>query len=252
MRTICVFYNSKKSIKPGALKIINYLRQNGYKLYLNRSSAKAQLVLALGGDGTALRSIHSALPHHLPILPVSLGRLNFLAGAGVRNLPDALEKFYSGKYKTSVRHTLDITVHTGWRKIRAVAVNEAALTRNGFQRLFDITARAGRTISQWRADGLIVATPTGSTAYNLAAGGKILSPQTKKYVLTPLCPFFQSKHKINRAARIIDLQQPVFIQADGKKPNFVIVCDGHRVIKFRPGDTLEVRRGKNTYSLVNF
>jgi len=221
-------------------------------LYLNRCSTAAQLVLALGGDGTALKSIHSALPHHLPILPVSLGRLSFLAGTCAKDLPDALDKFYRGKYQTSVRQTLDITVQRGWRKIRAVVVNEAVLTRNSFQKLFDITARAGRTVSQWRSDGLIVATPTGSTAYNLAAGGKILAPQAKKYVLTPLCPIFQPKNRINRASRLVDLHQPVFIQADGKKPNFVIVCDGHQVIKFRPGDTLEVRRGKNTYSLINF
>lgn len=253
MRTLCVFYNKKKSINDRALSIIKLLRKNGYNVYINRYNKRAQLIVALGGDGTVLRAVNHTLTHSIPILPVSLGRLSFLSGTVQKNLFTDLDKFYQGKCKITVRDTLCIIVHRKFRKVFVPIVNEAVLTRNSYQRLFDISVRSVELNYQLRSDGLIISTPTGSTAYNLAAGGKVLPPQAKKYVLTPICPFFHAKNsQINRTSKVLDLKQPVFIKAEGKKPNFVVVCDGHRIIKFGTGDTLEVRRGKNTFSLIKF
>jgi NAD+ kinase len=258
VKTICVFYNKKKAIRGRALRLIRSLRENGYKLYLNKTSRRAQLAVALGGDGTALRAVQQTLRHRLPVLPVGLGRLSFLAEIPAAELLPALEKFYQGKYRREERAALQISVRHGWQKTSAVIVNEAVLTRNSYQRLFDITARSGRHILNYRADGLIVSTPTGSTAYNLAAGGAALKPQAPKYLLTPICPFPAEKTALAAAAarlrrgKIIDLNQKTVIQAAGKKPNFIVICDGHRLIKFPRRAVLQVEKAPESFAFVRF
>ncbi|MDR2431332.1 MAG: NAD(+)/NADH kinase [Candidatus Margulisbacteria bacterium] len=247
MRTLCVFYHRKKAIKHRAQKLIQRLRAAGYRLRINKSAARADLALALGGDGTVLKTIHRTLQHRLPVLPVALGRLSFLAEIKAEKLLVALEKFFRGQHCKETRAMLNVTVIRSQRRRSVFVINEAALTRNGYPRLFDIVVRYGARTAAYRADGLIIATPTGSTAYNLAAGGPALKPLAPQYLLTPVCPFPRPEK-----SRVISLKQKTIIQAGGKKPNFVVICDGYRMLKFRPQDTLEISRGERTFTLVRF
>jgi NAD+ kinase len=153
-------------------------------------AARADLLVVLGGDGTLLSVARDAGNRSVPILGVNLGTLGFLAEVAPDELPDALSHILAGDFRTVRRLRFEVRAErNGALLLEALALNDAVITRGETSRMIDIeTCTDGLPMATYRGDGLIAATPTGSTAYSLSAGGPILLPEIDAFVITPICP----------------------------------------------------------------
>ena len=202
--------------------------------------------IAIGGDGTIMHVAKAAAAADCPVLGVNAGRLGFLAGAEPDEL-DVLDRLLSGAYTVDDRALLDVTVHTAAGERHLLAMNEAVVARGSLSRLVDVTVSAeGRRIMTCRGDGIIVATPTGSTAYSLSAGGPVVDPSVACMLLTPVCP-----HALDSRSRVLPAHIPLTLQAvaaDGEQA--FITVDGEQNIPLAPTDTVTVRLADTAVRLI--
>ena len=181
-----------------------------------------------------------------PVLGINAGRLGFLAGMEPDEL-DGLEQLLSGHYAVEERALLEITVHTAAGDHTLLAMNEAVVARGSLSRLVDVTVTAQeRVIMTCRGDGIIVATPTGSTAYSLSAGGPVVDPAVACMLLTPVCP-----HSPDSRSRVLPAHIPLTLQAtaaDGEQA--YITVDGEQNSPLSAADTVTVRPAAATARLI--
>jgi len=208
------------------------------------------LAVSLGGDGTMLRTVALATARGTPVLGVNLGRLGYLTEVEPAGLTAALERFLAGDYTLETRMTLEVTHESGPGAAvgppRAV-LNEAAVEKTVPGHTIRMTASiGGRPFVTYVADGLLVATPTGSTAYNLSARGPILSPGLRALVLTPVSP-----HMIFDRPLVLEPEQWVRLELVGPRPA-VLVLDGQGGERLEPGDAVVCRVGDQPARLVTF
>jgi len=209
----------------------------------------ADLLVSLGGDGTLLRSVDSALATSVPVLGVNLGRLGYLTEVEPAGLEDALARFLDGRYEVEERMTLSVTVTAGDGTVLAEqwALNEATVEKTVPGHTVRIAASIdGTPFVTYAADGLLLATPTGSTAYNLSARGPLLSPRLRALVLTPVSP-----HMLFDRPLVLDPDQCVRLEVLGPRPA-VLVVDGLTVATLAPGATVDCREGDRPARLVTF
>lgn len=186
--------------------------------------AKIDLAIVLGGDGTLLSAARSLAGRLFPVLPVNLGALGFLTSVTLDELYPLLDDVLEGKYRTSARMMLDAEVSSnGHSKDHKCALNDAVANKGALARMLDFDVYVDQKhVGRYRADGLIVATPTGSTAYSLAAGGPIVDPDLDAFVITPICPHMLTNRPIviPSTARIdLDFaaaEEPVYVTLDGQ------------------------------------
>jgi NAD+ kinase len=249
MLKIAVIYNKKPSIGPTALNIIAELKKVGYLVSIEKIPADCDLVLALGGDGTFLRAAQAVKTKKLPILAVRLGRLGFLAELNGNEVLAALETFKNKKYTIDKRYLLEVIIKNKNKKVFSDTVlNEAVISRDGIARIFDIKVVNDGSETVFHADGIIISTPTGSTAYNLSAGGPILGPENEKYIITPICP-----HAINWRSLVVDnTLKTIVIPEIAKAVNLVVTYDGHRVVPLTAGSILEVKKSEQSVNFIRF
>ncbi len=179
-----LFYNKDKIVRQNRSRI--------ELIYLPTDEAYASVdaVIVLGGDGTILESARRAAPHQVPVLGLNLGRLGYMAELELLEI-DKLESIVSGDYKIETRSMLNIEILTTDGKVRKneYALNDAVLSNGTISRIVDTELYEGGVyIGSYRSDGMIVSTPTGSTAYSLAAGGAIIDPRLNCLCVTPICP----------------------------------------------------------------
>jgi NAD+ kinase len=149
--------------------------------------AKLDILISLGGDGTLLRGARLACQRGIPVLGINLGRLGFLAAAGPETAVEALSRLVRGHYTIESRLTLHARIGDSGEPL--LAVNDVVIHKGGIARVIRLAVRVeGEQVGTYSADGLIVATPTGSTAYSLSAGGPIVVPSVDAFVVTPICP----------------------------------------------------------------
>lgn len=192
--SVAVLFNPEK---PKAKKtfdpIVRWLRTRHVKVLPDPTSSeikKARFAIVLGGDGTILRVAKLLAPTGIPILGVNLGRLGFLAETDYKNFYPTLKKALKGQLKTETRMMLEVSLFRSTRPVfRSLAFNDCYMHAGASARVIDIeTHLDGEYLANYTGDGLIVSTPTGSTAYSLAASGPIVSPQLPVLLLTPICP----------------------------------------------------------------
>ncbi len=249
MLKIAVFYNKKPAIAGQAKEIIKELTALGYRLSIERLPKKCDLVLALGGDGTYLRAAHKIKETGLPLLAVRLGRLGFLAELESSEVVAALEKFRKKKYKLDKRSFLEVAVYHKTRCLKKeLVLNEVVLCRAGISRLFDVDIIVNDQETHFRADGIIISTVTGSTAYNLSAGGPILAPQNKKYIITPICP-----HAVNwRSLVVRDSLAACVVPDNTKKVKLLVTFDGYKIARLKPNSSLTIKKAEQTVNFLRF
>jgi len=209
------------------------------------------LAVSLGGDGTMLRTVALACTAGVPVLGVNLGRLGYLTEIEPHGLEGALERFLAGDYSVEERMTLEVALEPAGggppRHGATVVLNEAVVEKTVPGHTIRVTASiAGRPFVTYAADGLLVATPTGSTAYNLSAHGPILSPGLRALVLTPVSP-----HMLFDRPLVLDPEQWVRLELVAPRPA-VLVLDGQSVDSLRPGDAVVCRMGPSPARLVTF
>ncbi len=209
----------------------------------------ADLLVTLGGDGTLLRAMQSAVPNGIPVLGVNLGRLGYLTQVEPEGLERALEGFLAGSYEVEERMTMAIAVRDpdGVAVADRMALNEAAVEKTVPGHMVRITVSIdGRPFVTYAADGLVLATPTGSTAYNLSARGPVLSPRMRALVLTAVSP-----HMLFDRPLVLDPSERVELTVEEPRPA-VLVVDGLTVARLELGSVVQCREGDQPARLVTF
>jgi NAD+ kinase len=212
------------------------------------------LAVSLGGDGTMLRTVGMSLATGMPVLGVNLGRLGYLTEVEVDGWKTALERFFDGDYRVAERMTLEVSVRQALPATSGSAVGKPLLALNDIavektvpgHTIRVSTAISDRPFVTYAADGILVATPTGSTAYNLSVRGPILSPDLQAIVVTPVSP-----HMLFDRALVLAPEEILRLQIEHPRPA-VLVVDGITSATLMPGDSLTCRRSSSPARLVTF
>lgn len=203
-----------------------------------RLSCQADLLICIGGDGTIIRMARRMVGSPIPLVGVNMGRVGFLAELSADNWPECLDRALTHGFEREKRLALEYAIERrGEDKAVGHAINDVVISRGGLARLLDLDLGIdGRTLQYLRADGLIISTPTGATAYSSSAGGPMLQPDMRVYSITAICPF------INKMLPMVLGERNVFtarICDTGAQP--FITVDGQELFELRSGDTLAVR-----------
>ena len=204
-----------------------------------------ELVVVLGGDGTILRGTEMARSAGVPLLGVNLGHVGFLAEAEPDALPDTVQRVVDCSYSVEHRMTLDVVVlHDGEVIERQWALNEASVEKTARQKMLELVVEVdGRPLSRWGGDGVVFATPTGSTAYAFSAGGPVVWPDVEALLLVPL-----SAHAL--FARPLVVSPTSTLAVDIVSRRGALWCDGRRTFDLPAGARIEVRRGSDPIRLA--
>jgi NAD+ kinase len=210
------------------------------------------LLITFGGDGTLLSGARMVAPHHTPVLGVNMGHLGFLTSIYAHELEGALHKVLEGDVWLDRRFTLDARVVSASGGVKAphVALNDAVLHKGGFARVIRIAVMIGEEdepVGTYSADGIIVSTPTGSTAYSMSAGGAIVEPSVDCILATPICP-----HTLAVRPMVLPSDSTVTIEVLEHSMEVVLTIDGQEGEPLAAGDRLVVRKGDATVPLVRF
>jgi NAD+ kinase len=212
------------------------------------ASRDCELVLVIGGDGTILRAAEITHDSGVPVLGVNLGHVGFLAEAEYDDLESTIDAVVERRYTAEDRLTLDVTVHRDGELVaRTWALNEASVEKAARERMLEVVVEVdGRPLSRWGCDGVVCATPTGSTAYNFSAGGPVVWPGVEALLMVPI-----SAHALFARPLVVAptsvLAVEVLARTDGAG---VLWCDGRRTVELPPGARIEVRRGARPVRLV--
>ena len=209
--------------------------------------ATCDILLVLGGDGTILRVVHDLGDRIKPIFGLNLGALGFLTCLSSVDYVKAVECILEGSYTLSRRTLLDVTVLRGNQILaQRRGLNDAVISRGELSRLIKLQARIDDAIlTEYNADGLIISTPTGSTAYSLSAGGPILTPDSGVFVITPICPHVLT----NRSVIVSDRAAIEISPCPGQDAVFLTV-DGQELLAISPDETLRIRKSPQDLPLA--
>jgi NAD+ kinase len=208
---------------------------------------QVDLFITLGGDGTLLRLVRDLQGELKPIVGINFGSLGFLTGFGGPGFSEAVSALASGAYRVEERTLLQTAIETGHASVlTSLGLNDVVVRGGERSRLVQIAVTIDETfLTEYNADGLIVATATGSTAYSLSAGGPIVAPNSGVFVVTPICP-----HVLTNRSVVVANSSVIHLEPSrGDQPLFLSV-DGQESTLFHPGDCVTVRKASVTLPLV--
>jgi len=215
----------------------------------NIDSHEIDLLITFGGDGTLLRGARLVAPRHIPVLGVNLGYLGFLTSVTPSDLQTALDRIFAGEFWLDRRWTLETrVVRQGVAGPAYTALNDAVLHKGGFARVVRLALYMGEhqeEVGTYSADGIILATPTGSTAYSLSAAGPIVVPSVDCILATPICP-----HTLVVRPLVVPASTVITVEVLSPGEEMILTVDGQDGAALRAGDRLVVRRGEPTVPLV--
>lgn len=212
------------------------------------ASRDCELVLVIGGDGTILRAAEIAHDTHAPLLGVNLGHVGFLAEAEYDDVESTIDAIVHRRYTAEDRLTIDVDVYRDGELVTSTfAVNEASVEKAARERMLEVVIEIdGRPLSRWGCDGVVCATPTGSTAYNFSAGGPIVWPGVEALLIVPI-----SAHALFARPMVVAPTSVLAVELLTSPDNTgVLWCDGRRAVDLPPGARIEVRRGAKPVRLV--
>lgn len=208
---------------------------------------RVDLLLVFGGDGTMLHTARQIAGSHTPMLGVNIGGLGFLTAVPSDKLAEALKLVWRGEFKFEARALIEAGGTGRGKTIQAAALNDIVVSRGAISRLIALDVSVdGEPITRYRCDGLIVSSPTGSTAYSLAAGGAIVLPTAEVFALTPICP-----HALSNRSIILPLSATISIKAITTVASAYLNADGQIAGELDDGDEVTVRRSQSTVRLLH-
>jgi NAD+ kinase len=213
----------------------------------DRLAASVDLVLVLGGDGTMIGTARLIGDAEVPVLGVNYGGLGYLTEFRIEELYDALEMILAGNYRLDKRVMLTVELHgSEGGVIRNSVLNDVVINKSALARIIEIEAYLNKQyVSSFRADGLIVSTPTGSTAYNLSAGGPIIFPSMNAVVITPICPFTLSNRPL-----VAPDDAVIELLMKTEQEDVVLTLDGQVGHPLKVGDRVVISKSRTTFNLI--
>ncbi|MDK2889325.1 MAG: kinase [Thermoanaerobacter sp.] len=257
MRTFGLAVNlEKKGVHELVWQIVRWLEDRGCTVLINEDTARplglsrlgvsqdclverSQCMMVLGGDGTLLRTARKVAAAGTPIIGVNLGHLGFLTEIDIPEVIPALEKILEGKYHLEERMMIEAMVdRQGMVVEHSVGLNDAVITKGAFARLIRLETYVNdEYINTYPADGLIIASPTGSTAYSLSAGGPLVTPDLDLMVLTPICP-----HSLWARPVVIAPESVIKVVVHSRRGEVMLTMDGQHGFSLRQDDQVMIRR----------
>jgi NAD+ kinase len=204
-------------------------------------------VVVIGGDGTILRAAELAHDSGTPLLGVNLGHVGFLAEAEYDDVGSTIEAIVERRYTAEDRLTIDVAVFQDGELVTSTfALNEASVEKAARERMLEVVVEVdGRPLSRWGCDGVVCATPTGSTAYNFSAGGPVVWPGVEALLMVPI-----SAHALFARPLVVAPTSVLAVEVISRQASGVLWCDGRRTVELPPGARIEVRRGARPVRLV--
>lgn len=208
--------------------------------------ARIDLMIVFGGDGTLLSAARALGGHNVPILAVNLGGLGFLTSVTLDELYPLMEQVLTGEYRTSDRMMLDAEIRRKGTSEVQCALNDAVANKGEKARMLDFDVHVdGHHVGRYRADGIIVATPTGSTAYSLAAGGPIVDPSLDAFIITPICP-----HMLTNRPLVIPGSARIELDFTAASEPVYVTLDGQISLELEPTDRVQITKSEKRVALV--
>lgn len=242
MSTVGLVVKRKPEVGALALRLSRTLTARGVVI-AEDVATPCDLVVVLGGDGTFLRAAHLYGDRGIPLLGVNAGGLGFLTEFSVDKADDAIVRALAGELPMQERMRLRVTPEAGQPES---ALNDVVISQRGIARLLDVQAWLDtQLVAQYKADGLIVATPTGSTAYNLSAGGPILTPDLFAMVLTPICP-----HTLTNRPLVVPADAKLRLRVMGHAERPSLTVDGQHEVELAGGGWVEISAEKTAIRCV--
>jgi NAD+ kinase len=231
------------------LKLSRWLEKNNITTQFNEIDSDLDMIIVLGGDGTLLHIAEKAARHSVPVLGINLGNLGFLTELTESETFDALEHLLSSEVTIENRLMLKSRVVTAQGPSHSrYCLNDIVITKNATDRLLNLSTKADDVyITTYRADGLIFSTPTGSTAYNLSAGGPLVYPGLSTITVTPICPFMLSSRPI-----ILPASKQINTRYDAvnEEETAQVIIDGKPFFEMHNGDVLEIETAAHPLQLI--
>ena len=264
MKNIGLIINTKKTQALAvAGEMVRWLEKRGISLLLPMTNAqlvgredlaaeeedinKTACILVLGGDGTLLNTARSVAPAETPLLGINLGQLGFLTEIELNDLYQGLEAFLTGNYAVEERMMLEASVlRDGLVVDKFFGLNDIVVTKGAFSRMIALETYVGSEYNAtYNADGIIISSPTGSTAYSLSAGGPLVSPKVEVMVLTPICP-----HTLTARPLVLSPTERVRVVVKSAVSEVMLTVDGQHGFKLEPGDEISIHKAPFRTKLV--
>jgi len=244
-------------------KLSNWLKERGVEVYVEKELGKkirhpnsidrreipklVDVILVFGGDGTFLGVAREACKYGTPILGINLGGLGFLTEVTIDELYPMMERIIDGDYEVEDRQMLITSIRRGKKNIGTYEVlNDVVINKGALARIIDLAIYIEDShVTTYKADGIILATPTGSTAYSLSAGGPIVHPGIPVTIITPICP-----HTLTNRPLVVSSKMKVEIKVTTQEPDTYLTLDGQIGVRLKTGDLIEVKRTDTSVKLI--
>ena len=212
------------------------------------SLAKAvDFIIVFGGDGTMLRIAREVAGSRTPLIGINVGSLGFLTDVQAHQLPLALKQIWAGETILESRSLIQATVKPHPERIHEIALNDFVISRGATPRLVDLDVTVdGESLTRYRCDGLIVCTPTGSTAYSLSAGGAVVSPTADVFTLTPICP-----HTLSNRSLVVGMDSTIQVKVLSRRADTYLTADGQKLIPISANEVVTIKRSRHSIQLLH-
>lgn len=257
--------SDKKSSRPLVRKAASLIRAAGRSVAADAATAKlagltlpvfpdaaslareVDLLIIFGGDGTMLRVAREIAGSKTLLIGINVGSLGFLTDVTAEQLPLALKQIWAGETVLETRPLIEATGRDGASRIAESALNDFVISRGAAPRLIELEVSVdGEVLTNYRCDGVIICSPTGSTAYSLSAGGAVVSPNAEVFTLTPICP-----HTLSNRSVIISLRSTVRVRVLSPRVETILTADGQKMIPLSFGDVVTIRRSRQGIRLLH-
>ena len=265
IKRIGLIGNSEKAACAGIVrKAARLIQRAGRKVFCDAETARlaglkervhpdaatlareVDLLVVFGGDGTMLRVARHIAGSTTPLLGVNIGGLGFLTAVPSDEMTRALACVWRGKFKYESRALIEVTGRCQGQRIHETALNDIVISRGAISRLIKLDVSVdGERVTRYHGDGLIISSPTGSTAYSLAAGGAVVLPTAEVFALTPICP-----HTLSNRPLILPLASTISVRAASPAPAIILSADGQVAAELGAGDEVTVRRSRGRVRLM--
>ncbi len=247
-------------LKDKFLKVQETLNKYNIEIFLEKNSAemislegidfddmckKSGFLIVIGGDGTLISTVRKSMQHDIPILGIHAGRLGFLSDVSFEEFDDFFKQMLDGKFRIDERAVLEATLNKGGREEKRYAFNDVVLTRSSVPQMIHIeTLVDSKPFNTYYGDGVIVSTPTGSTAYNLSAGGPVMFPLTNVFALTPICP-----HSLTQRPVVLPGKYPIQMKTSSEKA--LVMIDGQDMVELGLGESIDIKLASKMVNLIH-